>query len=79
MNDRPKEFFIVISERRGPAMYPVRHEEANKAVAEASRLARENRGEKFHVYKSYCFAQASDVSIHSLSPDYSPFDDEIPF
>lgn len=79
MSDKPKEFFIVISERRGPSMYPVRHETSAKAVTEASRLARENRGEKFSVYKSHCVVKADDVTVVSQSPDFDPFDDEIPF
>lgn len=76
MNDKPH--FIVISRGRGPSNYPVKHDNANKAVQEAARLARANRGETFTVYKSYCEAVSNDVTFRSLSPEYS-FDDEIPF
>lgn len=74
-----KEFYIVVSERRGPAVYPVHHDDAAKAVGEAERLARTNRGEKFYVYKSFCVAQCRDVTTTALSADYQTFEDEIPF
>lgn len=73
-----KPYFIVASERRGSAPFPAQHDNANKAVQEAMRLARLNRGEKFFVFRSHCVVVASDVTITSLSPEFD-FDDQIPF
>lgn len=80
MSDKPKEYFIIISAHRGPSTYPHRHDTAAKAVAEASRLARDWPEQKFFVYKSYCAVQAPSVIVTPQSPDCpTPFDDEIPF
>lgn len=73
-----RQYWIVVSDSRGPALHPVRHQSEAAAVQEASRLAKLNPGHRFTVFASVCAVQRTDVQITPLRPDFL-FDDEIPF
>lgn len=73
-----EKHFIVVSSSRGPSQYPARHNCASKAIAEAQRLARMSRGEKFYVYEAHCVCVSNDVTTTGLSEHFSE-DDAIPF
>ncbi len=71
-----KKFWIVMSEMRGPASYPYRHETESAAFSESVRLAREHGG-KFFVMECIGASARLDVVTHKFNRDGS--DDEIPF
>lgn len=71
-----EQYWIVVSDSRGPAMQPARHRSEALAIAEARRLAVQNPGDVFTVFATVCAVVSRNVQITPLRPH---FDDEIPF
>jgi hypothetical protein len=70
-----KKFWIVVSENRGPSDWPCRHNTADSAFNEASRLARYHGG-KFFVFECIGASAKVDIVTHKFSDNA---DEEIPF
>ena len=67
------KFWIVVSDQRGPADWPMRHPSEESAFAEAERLARIGTG-KFFVLEAKGAAVKKDVVTVRFGDD-----DQIPF
>lgn len=67
------KFWLVWNEEHGAPT--VKHRVRQDALNEADRLARINRGRRFHVLEALCTLETVDVK----RTDYDPYDDGIPF
>lgn len=68
-----KPFWIVVSEARGPANWPLRHPTQDSAIAESVRLARSNGG-AFYVMEAQMVTEKRDIVTRRIADDQ-----EIPF
>ncbi|WP_336034774.1 hypothetical protein [Acinetobacter bereziniae] len=66
-----KEFFLVWNEQGGNPTF--KHESQESAEQEATRLAKQNIGQKFHVLCSMCTFEVPNPVIKTVHENDIPF------
>ncbi len=66
-----KEFFLVWNEQAGNPTY--KHDSQESAEQEATRLAKQNIGQKFHVLCSLCTFEVPEPVIKTVHENDIPF------